>query len=894
MNLHEYDALPFYFKNYSISSGRVTFKVPGEFDVDLAIASEDPETQFWFIDLRFTFSPTPADMDPTLRFQIEQKINEVLLQDGLSGCYKYLHEIVLTRKILETRRQAMDLARGRWIEGLRIEQLNRTLSIQYWVDRYVKGPKSWILLGVHSGKSKAGRDSSKNTSQLSIRWFRDGKEVKDADIPFNATEISAEALLKSVVAKHVNHILTTIHDQLQSKPIFAQSTSSLTILPSSTEPAESVLKVQLTSSVLITIKIEPISGRFIIGPASPRIAETEYKINLNSQDPTTDAHHYIDLLRCTSLTEEIQRHATSVGWQRTIGPKFRPELLKALLPKDTIQTAWFSRPGWLLNWHLAISLGTSGEKWWLFERYVVLNSYRSPLIFCSVESPQGRAIGSHICIPINSISPTPSYAFMSTLNVFVAAILSNYANTKALHLLQAFHAVQIADKPQKGVVLPSVYARLSQLLPSKNVVSRTGKPWAKDVIRITFQGLETLYSQTTLTDSPESAQSIKTDSQASDVIPPQVSLQKPQPPQSVAVIVTEAKMMVPLPKSVITINDQIDRDIAFHADSGCFAFRLRSRVGEAVIPDLVERVTRVERLVDYVQVLQSHEPYLKCEAVTLGKISFSYAMRIDMDVSTPDRLKSDQRLNASIDFSNVEKIILVLDVGDPHLRILDLLNQTLNSSQGFTGVAKLLPVTLPALRGLDALQATWKDLSNLGECFVLVRAAECYIIRYIINHSQATPDQPPRSRKFNFVLKLQDRKGSPFWHVRRADTVEGGKDALDNALQSVWNAKGEKWLGMRLSGVASPLAIEGLLSAVDDVVRSVALNPVESSPPNTTATLPPSQGSGGVGGKPQQRPPSMNQQRQQGAQSKQNNQRQISGNNQGKGNPLAREVVVLD
>ena len=151
--------------------------------MDLAIASEEFESQFWFIDLRFTFSPHPAEIDPVLRTQIEQKINDVLLRDGLSGCYKYLHEIVLTRKILELRKQAMDLSRGRWIEGLKVEQLNRAVSIQYWVDRYAKGSKSWILLGVHSGKPKNGRPHPRDTSRLFIRWFRDGKEVVDEDVP---------------------------------------------------------------------------------------------------------------------------------------------------------------------------------------------------------------------------------------------------------------------------------------------------------------------------------------------------------------------------------------------------------------------------------------------------------------------------------------------------------------------------------------------------------------------------------------------------------------------------------------------------------------------------------------------------------------------------------------
>jgi len=368
LNIHEHDNMPFHFSNYSISSGRVTFHVFGEFDVDLAVASEDPETQFWFIDLRFTFLPQPTNMDSSLRFQIEQKINDVLLQDGLIGCYKYLHELVLTRKILELRRQAMDLVRGKWIEGLKIEQLNRAISIQYWVDRYAKGPKSWILIAVHSGKPKHGRPHPKDTSRLFIRWFRDGTENSEDDVLFDTTTLSTEDLLETVIARHVNHILTSLHDRLRSRPIFAATESSVKLTAFANNPAQSVLVLQLTHSQQMTIKIEPTSGRFILGPALPRIADAEYKLNTFSQDPISDAHNHIDVLRCTLIIEELHIYATSVGWRRNMGPRFRPEALKPLLPEDALQTAWFQRAGWMPNWYLAITSGRSGETYWLFER----------------------------------------------------------------------------------------------------------------------------------------------------------------------------------------------------------------------------------------------------------------------------------------------------------------------------------------------------------------------------------------------------------------------------------------------------------------------------------------------------------------------------------------------
>src|ERR1700722_6388022 len=91
LNLHEYDKIPLQFKDYSIKSGRVTFRVAGEFEVDLTIAEENPEKQFWFIDFRFLFTPAVSQLPEHLRYMIENRVNAALEKDGLAGCYKFLH-----------------------------------------------------------------------------------------------------------------------------------------------------------------------------------------------------------------------------------------------------------------------------------------------------------------------------------------------------------------------------------------------------------------------------------------------------------------------------------------------------------------------------------------------------------------------------------------------------------------------------------------------------------------------------------------------------------------------------------------------------------------------------------------------------------------------------------
>ena len=381
LNLHDYDKIPWQFRDYRIHSGRVRFGVSGEFDVDLTIGEEDPEKQFWFIDFRLAFSPAPRSIPLRFKLHLENRVNAILATEGLTGCYNFLHEIVLTHKISEFRRQARELAIGRWVEGLRIEQLNRTLSVQYWVDRYGrKGRKSFILLGVHSGRRRDGYPDPKRDSKLSLRWFRDGKEMKDEEIAFDDVNISTERLLKTIVAKHVSHILTSIYEKLRVEPIFASHEAALSLVLSDDEPSESQMKLQLTSKIHITIGIDQVSGRFVFSPASHRIIGMERGLNFRSPNPTIDGHEWIENLRCLAIMDDIMTHGLTVGWIRTPPPLIRRDELNAVLPVDKKQVAWFQRPGWKKEWFIALSVGMSGERWYLFEMYVFSCTWISRLM----------------------------------------------------------------------------------------------------------------------------------------------------------------------------------------------------------------------------------------------------------------------------------------------------------------------------------------------------------------------------------------------------------------------------------------------------------------------------------------------------------------------------------
>lgn len=791
-------------RDFTIQSGRVTFRVAGEFELDLTIGNEDPTSQFWFIDFRFAFEPSIAALPPRMLALIENKINLILGTVGLDECYRFLHEFVQTHKISEIREQAIGLSKGRWIGGLEVEQLNRSLSIQYWAGRNPKGPKSFILLGVHSGKHGDDNGQPRLESHLSIRWFRDGREMVDL-ISFDGNPVSAEELLKGVIARHVGHILQSTYDELRKRPIFANHEAAVSVCISANEPAASQLMVQMSHREHLTMNIDQVSGDLIFSPASRLNSEAQHRLNTRCNDPASEAFQHIENLRCLSIVEEVALCGQSVGWVRQRPPALRPEDIKAVLPRDTLQVAWFRRQGWRQEWSVVISVGMSGQRWFLIQTYVspavVLlhaNSSRTAIPI-SINYPSGLKVSAHLHIPIKTQTPTASYAFMSALAVFAAGLVSQYTNLRMLHARRILRQLRRPHQPGP-INLPSIYLRMSSIVSIKS--PRSTKPWAHDFVKFSFQGLHYLEQSEATSDAS--------------------SISREQ-----AIIIAEARIVTPLPMAFAKLSRKVDRDIAYNDKTGCFAFRLLCDVGDSIVSLLVERLKSVHRLMELVEVLRRHEATLDCESISLGQICFSYRM----DGAT----QSNDSYRAVIDLSRPSTPMrLELLAGNPHIRVLDSLSRILNSSEGLDGVAILLPITLPVLRAFESIETRWSEEAMLdkGEVLVSVRAIDNYVLRYKIRRSPSDSD----AVQVGFQLRLMEKKGKAFWYMRRQVNASRPADELDDRLsQSVWAAHDKDWNPVTHGAIAIGNGAEQALDAIDQVMRSVAEDPTITIEPGRKA-----------------------------------------------------------
>ncbi|CAK7266929.1 mediator complex subunit [Sporothrix epigloea] len=701
LNLEDHDTIPYHFRHnrYTIASGRVTFRVPGDFEVDLTLASDDFTQQLWFLDLRFLFRPSPRDLTPSLRKALENRVNDVLGQEGLPGCYRLLHEYVLTHKINELRRQARDLARRRWVDTLRVEQLNRAIAVQYWTSRHSggngstnsSGPvslansqelRSWFIIGVHSGRDAASADTPEEqiTSRLTLRWFRDNKEVKDLDdelisrllaptssetekkgaASIDVITLSAETILQRVVALHVEHILSGIYAKLAAKPLFAKRLASMRLRISRTDASASFLEIQLTNADdRLWVRIDPVTGLFSLSPQHSRIiAHNEMRINAVTAgagpshtggvsaaiDPIDEGFAVLDSLRNLAAQESLGRRAKSSGWRLVRnagaagGPLVRAEDLRQLLNlRDSYQVLILQRVEWVKHqWYVLAGLSLSGDRWWLVRLDESQPSVPPPAPGQAPAPGGGYRIAMRMLLPIGGSPDDCDDSFFSDLTIYATGILLQYTDARELAARRkSAHAIRISNPylPTRAK-LPAMSIRLTDLL--------TGGPLAvgvatsetldsnAEVIKRSVLPLDNQPPSTTSATSTRrwwDDEYVRVLFRGVDTECSEESNDSKDGQREMGVL-AEARLTV-LDRNKFRLlenSTRPDQDVAFNSRTGEFCLYLRAAIGESIIGVLVRRLWSIERLVGFLDAIRRESRVVHSQTVSLNRLVFSYSV----------------------------------------------------------------------------------------------------------------------------------------------------------------------------------------------------------------------------------------------------------------------------
>ncbi|KAK6539604.1 mediator complex subunit [Orbilia ellipsospora] len=531
-NLHEIP--PSYFNKYEIHSGRVTFTSPHEFELDMSIADEDHSSQLYFIDLRLIFKPAlktlPMDR---LRGELEGRANDILKHKGLVGIYDFLHDFIMTHKIAILRRQFIEMAQGKWSDTLYITMIKRTLVVQYWLGK--PGPKHWIEIGIRKGNPEQGIPST-----LSLRWMKNATDSRITGIVFDVENLSAEALLKSVIYHHTTVLLKTIYRNLNQFPIF--STSHLDLQLATDTSSLSKLIVQLTPSRNLTVMIEPITGRFALQRPSHMVIRGENTLNQN-YDAAVKAHETISRIRFMTMQEEIEGRARSMGWEtlKMLNPRMTD--LKKYFGSSTMYIMYLRKKSWSDNWILAVSLGVTGDFWWIVE---------------VADVTRGWTINDAQRLPISG-NQQVTYQFLENLEKMVASFITLYTNTRKLSADGIDYRLIPANNTNAAIMIPTLNINFKAL---------TKSDWGANNLRMSLHDLDRKGNITVL---------------------------------------VEGRMKTPMTRLHSADLSAAKSDVAFHPRSGTFIMQFVVSVGSVVTDAITERLHRIERLIGFITTVQKYK-----------------------------------------------------------------------------------------------------------------------------------------------------------------------------------------------------------------------------------------------------------------------------------------------
>ncbi|KAL8992683.1 MAG: hypothetical protein Q9169_006914 [Polycauliona sp. 2 TL-2023] len=665
LRLHE--AIPPSLKNSSISNGRVTFRAPYEFELDLSIADENPSSQLYFIDFRFLFSPTPEGIaQGFLRNDLEARINMLLGNQGLKGCYGFLHNFVLSHKLNIFRHQAHRMSQANWSEHLKVEAVHRSLVLQYWVTR--PGPKSWIELGIRrrNGKRLSWLHDDEDGSHIGVRWFRAGKEVTKVPLMIDLENLSVEACLKRIISAHTNAILKETRTNLTEGRLYAGKTLRLKHHRSTTEPATSSLLVQLTGSQSCTIMQEPVSGRIVFLPPSLLYSRTERDVNgLTSPEKTTST--CIAHLRSTASCEEVERTLRCYGW--TVVNSVRPnqDQVRHYFGRETLRASFFRKKSWDAHWLFAFTSSLGEESWWIIE-LVDSGSRVDPT------AVPGLSIRAVFKVPSNANMPASrelSYLGLSQIETIAVGMISQHTDSRHLALQKIPHKFVKTSFTRASSDMPALYIRLPEFRIRRLVgAPRFAKtPRLSQAVRLSFVGTD------------------ESDSYANHLV------------------TARSNCATLRARSLYSADGYL---VSFHPTSDAFTFRLRAAVGTSAIPSLLDCLAKIQRLIDYISALQAS----KVHHLSLSHVEFTYATE-------------PHDLRAKMSFVDERPPQISFEHKNPHLRIQDRLTVMLQGPDGLKHVILLLSVTLPLMRALAALEA----VHGQDMVAILSRSAEWHQIR---------------------------------------------------------------------------------------------------------------------------------------------------------------------
>ena len=643
IRLRLHTEIPRVLRNFSIASGRATFKVKDEFEVDISIGDEDLSTQLYLIDFRFAFAPATSEVaSEPLKDEIRSRCDGILKDQGLKACYDFLHEFVLTFKINVLKRQAFKMSQSEWSANIKVEEVRRSLVVQYWLNR--PGPKSWVEIGVRKGSHRGSlAEVEDHEPHLGLRWFRHGREVANALFSFDVGNLSMAKILKEAIAKHTNHVLSSVKEKIKTSPLYAQKMFHIRHKAKSKEHGDSSLLMQLTPTKAVKLVQETITGQFALLPPLKEFNKFADDVN-RLQDPATEIAMHLANLRCTASQKEICDLASDLGFlQFSFEPK--RAALERHFGRATSRVSFFYRRSWQRGWLLALSTSMTGDFWWA----VSLTTNGGPTTSSNFEITGTWKIllnGSQSMI----FSATPSTILQ--IERLATQLITQQVDLQYVKEQNVRHSLL---EP----TMRSTYTRLCMHIKPSAAAALLGLQtmsgvWRDDLLCTELHALDCRSHR--------------------------------------AMYVCRARLRDPIP-NVRRLLKTLTGSLKFQPNSRDFLFLFHCPTGASTVPHLLRQLSRYERLLGLLEALQKNK--LSIRSVDIRGLGFVYAEQ-------PNRLQACIILPSGAQDPSVRLL-----PPNPQIRIQNFLNTLFRSSSSFTaltGILHVLRCTSPIARALDKIE----------------------------------------------------------------------------------------------------------------------------------------------------------------------------------------------
>ncbi|KAK4611886.1 Mediator of RNA polymerase II transcription subunit 14 [Fulvia fulva] len=776
LNLHE--DLPVHFNDFRIANGRATFRVPGEFEVDLSVADEEPTSQFYLIDIRFLFVPAPIGLHEALRAQLELRANAELSAKGLQGCYDFLHNFVLTHKINVLKSQVAKLAQEKWFDCLSVQTHRRVITLQYWTA--VPGRKSWLEIGVATGKDAARRFRRTPNPQLSIRWFRRGEEMKDTKLDIDWLNLDVEQILSEVVARHISWSLTSIKDRLQA---LAGPESKLDMHLDTSESVPEDCSLRLSIAGLqdaVVVRQEPVTGKLSVSPPNQRATRCELAINSNEQ---VDTATVLASALCDMMKDRVDVVASIAGWSQ-LREEFAKDSLKQAFGNASIR-AYMCSGGWGKQWALFATFSLVGEKWW------VVRLADKP----SADRPGNtRAIAETRAIPTQD-RPFGQTALSRTALLQIEQAAAAEVSCAVLTQQLAMAGIRHKTDGLAPISLHEASATLDDSIRESSVFlanctflkHTSGKHSTITSLRVTHNGL--MANMPTADEEPAMAR------------------------YDLRLTVDQGQLKYL--REYLTTKGR-NADVAMNA-SGALALRLRTPFGAPYLDQIYARLKACQRLNSFIANINASK--FRATNVSLSRLSFVY--------------NESPELTATIllanDSGSPATLALEPKASNPQFRARivfeKLLNMIIDKGTSFAALCQTLQISLPVLHTLDKLETA--HLSP-KDTFIHIRHPTLYTIEY----------RAPLPA-LNINILMQDRRTSNglvrAWSISTSLPKDGiSASAVGKALVELSKFQGDSWHGL---GDGSFVALlKGAAKAIEQIDQTVRSSANAATTATTNAT----------------------------------------------------------